>query len=167
MTTVKAIINKRVNATKSKPAPKKKVEDKYPYYTLDEEEFKNAKDYLEETGGFYIKDIDDLEFVKFISNRKVVKLQFSTDPATHTCGFIEVGDLSCSKVTKEDAVHLADLLDNLVILSDGYTLFMNTNGESYSLYLERALPLTKNWNKVKVYKNPGSGNTLTLWVTNN
>lgn len=33
--------------------------------------------------------------------------------------------------------------------------------------LEKVLPLTKHWRKVKSYLNPGTKRTLTLWVTNN
>lgn len=39
--------------------------------------------------------------------------------------------------------------------------------DSDSKSLEIALPLSKHWVKVKTYKNPSSGNMLTLWVTNN
>lgn len=116
---------------------------------------------LSETG-------EEYDLSKTISTKETVEFGYSVESAPNTCGFLELGNLSASAPNEKSYPHLVELLDAVVQYSNGYTLFMNTNGKKgVSNLLEKVLPMTKHWVKVKTYKNPGSGNMLTLWVTNN
>lgn len=157
-------IVKRVIAKQEKPVKK------YPYYADDEgHEHLTFANMMEEK--YDDASVDEgiiYGFTKVINEKNdKVYLRYEVSPAAHTCGFLELGELSVTAADK-NLSHLVDLLDSVVGFATGYTLFINTNGtSSTSKTLEKALPLSKHWVKVKTYKNPGSGNMLTLWVTNN
>jgi len=157
-------IVKKVITKQEKPVKK------YPYYVDNEEydehpAFANMmEDKYDDTS---VDEGTDYGFSKVIDEKgDEVFFSYEVSAAVHTCGFLELGELSASSSDK-NLLHLADLLDGVVSFANGCTLFMNTNGAGHSKILEKALPLSKHWVKVKTYKNPRSGNILTLWVTNN
>lgn len=146
-----------------------KPKSSYPYY-VDEHEYGDDNKHNSLSGildGEDVPNMEQLSVTKHLSVTEEVYLSAYINATEHTCGFIELGNLS-AKYPKGKPKLLADLADEFVQNAGGYTMFMNTNGaDAPSKNLEAALPLSKHWVKVKTYKNPGSGNMLTLWVTNN
>lgn len=110
---------------------------------------------------------NDYIIIKNIGPGQELRFEFAVNATEHTCGFLELGDLGITDSTR-NFKEVAQLLDEIVECSGGYTLFMNTNGKTAaSILLEKALPFSKHWAHIKKYNNPNSKNTLTLWVTNN
>jgi len=150
-------------------AKQKKSVEKYPYYidARDEEKHLTFANMMEDKyDGEAINGVN-YGFTKVINEKEEVFFGYDVTAAPHTCGFLEIGEINVYCSSEKNLSHLAELLDNMVGFSKGYTMFMNTNGIDDSKILEKTLPLSKHWVKVKTYKNPGSGNMLTLWVTNN
>lgn len=162
------MINKKITPVKKKILPKVSSEDKYPYYREENKDmrFDSLKSLMEE---IYDNDVPECEIVnisKQLNSNEFVSFDCEITATTYTCGFHELGNLS-TKCLDANLSHLVEILDSLVLNASGKTMFMNTNGKYDSKILERALPKCKYWTKVKEYNNPNSGNTLTLWVTNN
>lgn len=161
---VNSIVKKIVSKPVSKPL--------YPHYVdnddyRDEKKFGSLKDLLDDNDYDFIQERSSLNITKHLSTKEEVGFGAKIASAVHTCGFIELGEIGVS-YPKGNPKTLADLMDEIVVNASGYTMFINTNGvDSDSKSLEIALPLSKHWVKVKTYKNPSSGNMLTLWVTNN
>jgi len=156
---VKTVVSKPV----SKPI--------YPFWedknSYNEKKYGSIKDFLDDQNSGDIVEKCTINLSYNISAKEVVTVEFIASAATHTCGFIELGDIGVN-YPKGNPKSLADAMDEMVVNAGGYTMFINTNGvDSDSKSLEIALPLSKHWVKVKTYKNPSSGNMLTLWVTNN
>lgn len=157
---VTSVISKKV-----RPLPKKpKV---YPFYTYpdENEEYSNISDVINDDMG----SGESFDVTKHLSSLLTVDFSFTTDASQHTCGFIEVGELSTNARTDYPSSinALSGLLDDIVTCSKGYTLFMNTNESKCCKAIAAAAAKSAYWVKVKTYLNPGSKNMLTLWVTNN
>lgn len=161
-------ITKKVTVKK----PIIKLEKRYPFYYAENDDRRYASlNSLIATEYMQRMSIcsDTYYLTKQISEKENVDFSYEVSSSVYTCGFLELGELYVNSdiSVKKNLTHLAELLDGIIPFTEGYTLFMNTNGKGSSEILEKALPLTKHWVKVKTYENPGSGNTLTLWVTNN
>ena len=165
---LKRITNNKVTSVKSQKVASLPLKSKvYPYYKdlYEEKEYLNISEVICRSMSLG----ESYKVEKHISNKLAVAFCFKTDGTWYTCGFIELGELSTSaKINNSSTILvLADLLDEVVTCSKGYTLFMNTNEYHDCKAIAAAAAISKYWTKVKTYINPGTKNMLTLWVTNN
>lgn len=162
------MITKKIKPVKKKILPKVSSEDKYPYYREENKDmrFDSLKSLMNEVYCNDVSEYGEVNLSKQLNSNEFVSFDCEINATRHTCGFHEVGDLS-TKCLDANLSHLVEILDSLVLNANGKTMFMNTNGKYDCIILEKALPKCKYWTKVKEYNNPNSGNTLTLWVTNN
>jgi hypothetical protein len=91
-----------------------------------------------------------------------IKLEGNT--LLNCCGVIELGNL---KATNVDNVHINHILNNILSVSGGRTVIINTNGKQDNVLYEKALAVNKNFTLVKTFVNPSSKNTIKMWVSNN
>lgn len=146
-------------------------EKKFPRYRIDNTyEGENISDILfnNDIHSLTYNDEDyTIEKIFSVNDHDKIKIQYASSTTEFTCGFVELGDLNINNIDEKYYKDAAKILDEIVIHSENYTLFMNTNGEDDCIIFEKILPLTKHWKLVKEYINPSSENTLKLWVTNN
>ncbi len=88
------------------------------------------------------------------------KLEFQ-----YCCGLNEIGDFSVDKTFPIDI--LSNILDGMIEYGSNSTIIATTNGKNESIVMEKAFIKCKNWQLVKTFKNPRSGNTLKVWMSNN
>lgn len=111
-----------------------------------------------------IGDVGDTDNFRITSN-KGDSIAFETNSTPFCCGLVEVGELR-STVGKGGIDFAAKVLDSAV-KNTKYTLIINTNGTGPSVTFEKALAKCEYWQLVKTFPNPGSRNTLKLWVSKN
>ncbi len=163
-----------VNSKKVTPVSKRKVQPEkikpkqYPVYEDnegDEQEYLNLSEIINSK----LHNQDCYNITRYQSEKNSVNFEFEAEASEYTCGFLELGNLATDvkHTSPEKVAQLSNLLDEIVTCAKGYTLFINTNGDRDCITIAKALSISKNWVKVTTYLNPGSGNMLTLWVTNN
>lgn len=100
-----------------------------------------------------------------ITSNKGDRIAFETNSTPFCCGLIELGELRLG--TNKGAVDFAAKVLDSAVRNTKYTLIINTNGIGPSVVFEKALAKCKYWQLVKTFPNPGSRNTLKLWVSKN
>lgn len=93
----------------------------------------------------------------------------------YCCGIVEIGEF-INLNDKDVKILLKNKRGNFAVctkffrelLSDGLTYMINTNGVGFSKFLEEYFetPTGKSlFKKVKSFKNPNSGNTITIYIS--
>ena len=161
-------LKKSIVTSVTKKTVKPKVKQ-YPIYVDTEEsddEYLNLSDLITDV----LHNEIEFNIQKYSDEKDFVDFHFEAESSLYTCGFLELGHLGTNVRVSHSPKKIADLsnlLDEIVTCSKGYTLFMNTDTTPVCTAIAKALSISKYWVKVKTYLNPGSGNMLTLWVTNN
>lgn len=121
-----------------------------------------GEQYTEAVG--VVEDIEEENCQEYSDSEDINNIKFEISQSPYCCGFREVGELDCSSSTEPKFI--TEILDALVV-NNKHTMFINTNGKGSSIDYEKALAKCKYWQKVKVFKNPGSTSTITLWISKN
>ena len=107
---VKTVVSKPV----SKPI--------YPFWkdenSYDEKKYGSIKDFLDDQNSEDIVEEGNINLSYNISAKEVVTVEFTASAATHTCGFIELGDISVN-YPKGNPKFLATTTSSFLILPFG------------------------------------------------
>ena len=157
-TTVKKVVVKKVAA--------KKVEK--PLYRMNGRNYNNVSSIIDSI----ISDVEDDPDSSFDCNILDQYVTFTFQQNSFCCGLLEIGNLeiSGSSTGKSSAAFLkafSDLMNELVNIKEGNSLMLTTNGKNSSVYFEKVLAKSESWTAIKSFKNSNSGNTVTIWISNN
>lgn len=109
-------------------------------------------------------DIEDSMSLEYHEGNETFYIDFSTDAVQHCCGVLEFGNLDISN--DFPLKPFEELFSNLINKNKGQTFIINTNGRDDSKTFETLLSKTNLFTPVKKFKNGGSGNIITIWISN-
>jgi hypothetical protein len=102
-----------------------------------------------------------------IKNQKSqVIASFESEELTDCCGVLVLSSLFAVNSKKYNYKDLIEALD-LLVKHNTLTLQITTNGKNGNATWEKALEQSEYWTMVKEFKNPNTGNTIKMWVSNN
>lgn len=157
-TTVKKVVVKKAAA--------KKIEN--PLYRMNHGDYNNVSSVIDSIMSD-IEEDSDFNFECKILNQ-LVRFRFNQN--TFCCGLIEIGELEISgppagKTSTAFLKAFSDLINELINVKEGNTLMLTTNGRDSSVYFEKVLSKSESWTAIKSFRNSNSGNTVTIWISNN
>jgi hypothetical protein len=108
-------------------------------------------------------EIDYYETIEQVRGARRKQISFNGVSLLHCCGIIELGNIHITEGNNK----VLEVLHALVTNYPGITFMINTNGRDSSKRMEEALVKSDVFVKIKSFKNANSGNTVTIWLSNN
>lgn len=143
----------------------KENNNKFIPYWYDEREEKiisNLDEFFEEKiGEDDENDIFELKY--FYQKNNWFNIDFSTEDTPFCCAVLEIGQIDFSKTTSTEV--LDQLFNSILTSQNGRTMLINTIKDLK--HLEEYLSKSELFTLVKTFKNPNTGNTIKMWVSNN